>query len=106
MDPARVATALRMLADAFEADPPVSPRAKRLDQDGDWFDQHTSPLGKRKHMALCRAGAFPGARKDGKSWFVRRAEVDAYITEHGQAPGSAANDVEHLVERFSDVVGR
>ncbi len=71
----------------------TSPRAKRaatvamaLDAGADWIDQTHSPLGKRKHLRLCREGVFTSARKQGKQWLVRRAEIDTYITSGSKPP--------------------
>jgi hypothetical protein len=49
-----VAAALRQLADALEASEP-SPGA------GDWISQAESPIGPRRHVALCRRLAAQGS---------------------------------------------
>jgi excisionase family DNA binding protein len=49
-------------------------------EDSGWLDQSSSPLGRRLHCALARRGALP-ARKVGRRWLVRRADVDAYIAQ-------------------------
>ena len=49
-----------------------------------WIDQTCSPLGRRLHCALARSGAL-SARKVGRRWLVRGADVSAYILEHGRA---------------------
>jgi hypothetical protein len=51
----------------------------------EWIDQHESPLGKRRHLELVRGGLLKG-RKDGKSVFVRRGEIDAYLEAHAVTP--------------------
>jgi hypothetical protein len=53
----------------------------------DWIDQYASPLGKRRHLELVRAGLLKG-RKDGKTVYVRRGEIDAYLEAHAVAPKS------------------
>lgn len=45
---------------------------------GDWVDQSTSPLGRARHLALARAGKIP-SRREGRSVFVRRADIDRYL---------------------------
>ena len=37
--------------------------AQMLSAGSDWIDQYASPLGKRKHLRLCREGVLP-CRKD------------------------------------------
>ena len=66
----------------------------------DWIDQHASPLGRRRHCELARSDAFP-ARRVGRRWLARRADVDAYI--EAQRTGAAldvrpANDRDALDE--------
>lgn len=48
-----------------------------------WTPHHRSPLGTRKTAALCREGAFPGARKVGRRWLIPTTELDAWILQHG-----------------------
>jgi len=57
-----------------------------LDVGADWIDQTRSPLGRRKHLRLCREGVFTSARKQGKQWLVRRAEIDSYIDQNSKHP--------------------
>ena len=56
----------------------------RFDVD-QWIDQCHSPLGRRLHCALARQGRLP-ARKVGRRWLVRGADLDAFIAEHGGRP--------------------
>jgi hypothetical protein len=49
----------------------------------DWIDQKGSPLGRRLHCEAARTGALR-ARKVGKTWLARRADIDAYIEAHGK----------------------
>lgn len=46
-----------------------------------WIDQATSPLGRRAHRELAKAGAF-SAQKIGRRWLARTVDVDAYIRGH------------------------
>ena len=46
--------------------------------DGEWVDQNTSPLGHDRHLRFVREGKLRSF-KDGKSVFVRRAEISSYI---------------------------
>lgn len=46
--------------------------------DDEWIDQSTSPLGRHRHLRLCRAGKLP-ARKQGKKWLVQRDELNRFI---------------------------
>ncbi|MDX2055677.1 MAG: hypothetical protein SFV15_24960 [Polyangiaceae bacterium] len=46
-----------------------------------YYDQHTSPLGKRRHLNLARRGALP-AHKVGRRVLVRHVDVHAYIVAH------------------------
>lgn len=116
MNAVRVAQALHALADAIlEEDASQKPRARTLggpqavaDPAGpaalDWIDQFASPLGKRKHNNLCKAGTFPSAHKEGHRWLVRRGELDAYVTTHGKPPKKAAlADLERDLEELGFV---
>lgn len=47
----------------------------------EYYSQKDSPLGRRKHMGLVRQGVLRG-RKVGKSVFVLRNDVHAYIQAH------------------------
>lgn len=46
--------------------------------DAGWIDQHSSPLGARKHCAAIRRGELAGHRL-GRRWLARRGDVDAYL---------------------------
>lgn len=56
----------------------------------EWIRHDRSPLGARRTRELARRGAFPGARKVGRTWLIPRAEMDAYVERAGAAP--SAND--------------
>jgi excisionase family DNA binding protein len=69
----------------------------------DWYDQHTSPLGKSQHLRLVRAGKLPGF-KVGKRVLVKRIDVDDYIARHPVArvvanveqPSAPDNDIDEI----------
>lgn len=67
--------------------------------DADWIDQTRSPLGKRKHMALCKTGKFPSAKKVGKKWLVRRAEIDGYI-EGNQPQTDDPDEIDRIMTKL------
>lgn len=80
--------------------PFIAEELRRILSD-DWLDQTTSPLGRRRHCELARAGAFP-ASKEGRRVRARRADVDAYITAsrtrrttHAVALARPASDTAH-----------
>jgi len=93
-DPALMTTVLVQFARLFVPFVLAELRANTSSDPGDtWIDQTRSPLGRRLHCALARSGALP-ARKMGRRWLVRVADVDAYIEAHGRAaePASAEED--------------
>lgn len=57
----------------------------------DWIDQSHSPLGRREHCRLARAGTLP-ARKVGRRWLVRRSELDAWIEAHAEPTAEPSAD--------------
>lgn len=66
----------------------------RAELDGkanDTIDQEHSPLGRRRHMELCRAGKLE-ATKDGRRWIVTRAEMLRYLREHPHHRKRGAED--------------
>lgn len=66
----------------------------------EWVDPESSPLGRRRHNELARAGAFASARKVDGHWQVRRADIDAYI-ESQPAPArdeEAASEAAEIAE--------
>ncbi len=97
-------------AGAHEVKVPASPKRRddatravaiQIAAGADWIDQYASPLGKRKHLRLCREGVLP-FRADGKQRLVRRADLDAYITANGE-PGRAADKGE--IDRELEAIG-
>ncbi len=68
-----------------------------IDAGADWIDQYSSPLGKRKHLRLCREGVL-ACRQDGKQRLVRRADLDAYLTRTTK-PRAAANEDGDALDR-------
>ncbi|MGO9836443.1 MAG: helix-turn-helix domain-containing protein [Polyangiaceae bacterium] len=80
----------------------VSRKAKRvaavaiaLNAGADWLDQYDSPLGKRKHLELCRKGVLP-CRKNGKQRLVRRRDIDAHIEGERARVENRQQDVEEI----------
>jgi hypothetical protein len=81
---AQLAAALRVLAKIlapFLAEEMHTPAANDL---GEWVDQCRSPLGRRLHCAAARSGKL-AARKVGRRWLVRRADLETFIATHGAA---------------------
>lgn len=56
-----------------------------------YYTQKNSPLGRRKHMNLVRRGVLPG-HKVGKTVFILRANVHAYIQCHSSLNQAAENE--------------
>lgn len=56
----------------------------------EWIDQDRSPLGRRSHCELARAGHLGGARKVAGKWLVRRRDLDAYIERQGAGAAAPA----------------
>lgn len=84
----------RALGEFLDREVPRRMRAVLGDADvgADWIDQSRSPLGRRTHLSLARAGAFP-SRRVGKKVLARRRDLDAYILAHPSAERApAAND--------------
>jgi hypothetical protein len=93
MNAARIAEGLRLLADAIEAQP-STPK---------YYDQATSPLGRRRHLELARHGAFPHV-KDGRRVLVRVEDVQAFLDAKRVVRVTSRDDddteAERLVERM------
>lgn len=51
----------------------------------EYYDQRTSPLGRRRFLEAARRGAFPST-KQGKLVLARRADVDRWIATARRAP--------------------
>lgn len=63
-----------------------------------WVDQHSSPLGNRRHVKAIREGELPG-RQLGRRWVARRADVDAYVADVPK-PKREAKTADELAERL------
>ena len=61
----------------------------------DYYDQRTSPLGRRRFLEAARRGAFP-ATKRGKLVLARRTDVDAWIAAGHRAPAVLTSPSEDL----------
>lgn len=69
---------------------------------GEWFDQHNSPLGKHRHLALCRARKLP-SKKLGQTVLVKRDDMNAFIEREGLTRGRRLeeDDVVDIVDRLT-----
>ena len=68
----------------------------------EWVDQDASPLGKRAHLELARAGTIE-SRKVNRRVLVRRVDLNRYIEQHGLRRGpepSEDEEVEDVIERI------
>lgn len=59
----------------------------------DYYDQHGSPIGKRRFLEAARRGAF-ASMKRGKLVLARRVDVDAWIRAGQRAPRSVSPTTE------------
>jgi hypothetical protein len=64
-------------------------------RDGEWLDQHSSPLPVRQHCRLIRTGVIPGMQA-GRLWIAKRADVDAYIEAGSKAKREKNDDPAEL----------
>lgn len=81
---------LRFLAPLLRAE--MARTAEDEQGAGEWLDQARSPLGRRAHCRACRTGAVKGARLVNRRWLARRADLDAFIHEHGRGPGAPSRE--------------
>ena len=61
-------------------------------------DSPSCPFSKKQFNRICRSGDLPAARKTGRTWLVRKADLERYVDENGikphlQAPKKPASDV-------------
>jgi hypothetical protein len=82
LNSARISELLHELSREFQA----------LAVQPEYYDQNTSPLGRRRHLELARQGAFPFA-KDGRRVLVLVADVRAFL---------AAKRVVPIREKYDD----
>lgn len=61
----------------------------------DYYDQHSSPVGRRRFLEAARRGAFPSTKR-GKLVLARRADVDTWITAGRRAPPQVHADEAEL----------
>lgn len=88
----QLASALVVLARLFA--PFVAAEIRNIRQtssDDAWIDQESSPLGRRMHCSLARRGVL-AARKVGRRWMVRRADLEAFIAAQKGGPSAAARE--------------
>lgn len=69
----------------------ISAILKSLDDDSPYYDQDNSPLGKRRHLELCRSGELT-AYKHGRLRLVKRDEMHAYIEANPIKPLAEPSD--------------
>jgi hypothetical protein len=58
----------------------------------EWIDPKASPLGKRRTLALARAGVVEST-KIGRKVLVGRASLDRYLDEHRRGVPAASEDL-------------
>lgn len=68
----------------------------------DKVHQYDSPLGKRRHLELARAGAFP-SQKVGKRVLVKRADLNDWLAKNGEQRGVQTED-EEIDEMISEAL--
>jgi len=71
----------------------------------EWVDQDASPLGRRRHLELVRAGAFPGAKKDGKNVLVHRGDIEAYLAERPALTGEQETGEKSAEDAAAEALG-
>ncbi len=65
----------------------------------EWVDQRSSPFKPRRHCYLVRTGKLPGFVEGRRVW-VRRADLDAYISQHKVRTVDDSADEEREVQRI------
>lgn len=73
----------------------------------EYYDQHDSPLGRRRHVELARAGKFPST-KEGRRILVLRSDMQKYLEREGLTRGRSADDegVDDVMERITKGKGK
>ncbi len=66
----------------------------------DYYDQTTSPLGRRRHNELARSGKIPATKLHGR-WMIRKDDLREYIERNGIKGVRREQDegVDDLIER-------
>lgn len=66
----------------------------------DYYDQTSSPLGRRRHNELARSGKIPATKIHGR-WMVRKDDLRAYIERNGIKGARREQDegVDELIDR-------
>jgi len=77
----------------------------------EWIDQVRSPLGRRRHLAMAKAGTIP-SKKEGRLVLIRRRDIDAYLEqcptarrEATPANDDAEEDEDAELERMAQRLG-
>lgn len=96
--------ALRKLADGLATILQSVQALMEARDPADWVDQYVSPLGKRRHLRLVRAGALKGYKIEGHV-FVRRVDIDGYIERHPVEPKApVVSEAEKHASAVEDVL--
>lgn len=66
-------------------------------EEPEFYDQKSSPLGRRKHLDLVRRGVLQG-HKVGKRVLVCRDDVRAFIRQHGETSNADDSDVNDVLD--------
>lgn len=66
----------------------------------DYYDQVSSPLGRRRHNELARSGKIPATKVHGR-WMIRKDDLREYIERNGIKGTRREQDegVDDLIER-------
>lgn len=60
----------------------------------EYYSQNDSPLGKRRHLALAKKGAFP-SRKVGRAVLVQRGDLHEFIDSHASVHSEPQSEVDN-----------
>lgn len=63
------------------------------------IDQHSSPLGARRHITAIRSGSMPGYRI-GRRWLARKDDVEAHAAKLNGKPVPRRSAAEELERRL------
>ena len=94
---ARADIARRQIADAISS--LVEATLEMSVASVEWLDQSNSPLGRKEHCRLARAGVFTSAVKKGRRWLVKRADLNSYLAGYKREGGD--DDLEAMLRRVA-----
>jgi excisionase family DNA binding protein len=69
----------------------VAKALPRVSTDTEWLDARSTPISRTLFRRLCASGELP-ALKIGRSYKVRRRDLEAWIQNHRPAPRAASQD--------------